>query len=190
MGLIGFTNIVDGTTIDGADVNTPLNTIYNEFNGNIDATNMKDGAAVTNAKLSTSAGELGGSWASSAATLAVSGGTVPTYATNEIRKHISGKTVTASYTLENTTGGTAGAGSNPLYITLPYAAASTTRIGYGSIYNGGVLINGKLVSNFLVASSVGSNMAYLTADGSYNISGADQSNPNRYIYITITYETI
>lgn len=46
MGLISFSNIQDGTGIDGADVNTPLNTIYNEFNGNIDSNNIKDNSII------------------------------------------------------------------------------------------------------------------------------------------------
>ncbi len=50
MGLISFSNIADGTTIDGSDVNTPMNTVYDEFNGNIDSANLKDGA-VTGAKI-------------------------------------------------------------------------------------------------------------------------------------------
>lgn len=50
MGLISFSNIADGTTIDGSDVNVPMNTIYDEFNGNIDSANLKDGA-VTGAKI-------------------------------------------------------------------------------------------------------------------------------------------
>lgn len=50
MGLISFSNIADGTTIDGADVNIPMNTIYDEFNGKIDSNNLKDGA-VTGAKI-------------------------------------------------------------------------------------------------------------------------------------------
>jgi len=50
MTLVSFTNITDGTTIDAADVNTPLNTIYNAFNGNIDATNITDGA-ITGSKI-------------------------------------------------------------------------------------------------------------------------------------------
>ena len=44
MSLINFSNIQDATTIDAADVNSPLNTIYNDYNGNIDSTNIKDGA--------------------------------------------------------------------------------------------------------------------------------------------------
>lgn len=50
MGLISYSNIQDGTTADGADVNTPLNTIYNEFNGNIDSSNIKDNSII-NAKI-------------------------------------------------------------------------------------------------------------------------------------------
>lgn len=50
MGLVNFTNIQDGTTAQASQVNSPLNTIYNEFNGNIDASNMKD-ASITPAKI-------------------------------------------------------------------------------------------------------------------------------------------
>ena len=65
MGLINYSSIEDGTTIDAADVNTPLTTIYDAFNGNIDANNLADNA-VTNAKLGltvssqTNAGTAGG----------------------------------------------------------------------------------------------------------------------------------
>lgn len=50
MGLISFSNIADGTNIDGSDVNTPMNTIYDEFNGSIDSNNLADGA-VTGSKI-------------------------------------------------------------------------------------------------------------------------------------------
>jgi len=46
MALISYSNIQDGTTADAADVNTPLNTIYNEFNGNIDSNNIKDNSII------------------------------------------------------------------------------------------------------------------------------------------------
>lgn len=50
MSLISFSNISDGTTIDAADVNTPFNTIYNDYNGGITATNLASNA-VTTAKI-------------------------------------------------------------------------------------------------------------------------------------------
>jgi hypothetical protein len=46
----------DGTTADVADYNTPINTIVNEFNGNIDNTNVKSGAAIATSKLADDAG--------------------------------------------------------------------------------------------------------------------------------------
>jgi hypothetical protein len=63
----------DGDTIDAADYNTPINTIVNEINGSLNADNLAANAVttakiadgnITNAKLSTTAGELGGAWKS------------------------------------------------------------------------------------------------------------------------------
>lgn len=51
MSLINYTPPADGETADAADVVTPLNTIYNEFNGNIDNSNIKAGAAISTSKL-------------------------------------------------------------------------------------------------------------------------------------------
>lgn len=41
----------DGETIEAADVNNPINTIANEFNGNIDNSNIDDNAAIDGSKL-------------------------------------------------------------------------------------------------------------------------------------------
>lgn len=41
----------DGQTVDAADVNTPINTIVSEFNGNIDNDNIKSGANISGTKL-------------------------------------------------------------------------------------------------------------------------------------------
>lgn len=81
MSSISFSNIQDGTTIDAADVNGPLNTIYDDYNGGISSVNLATDAVtttkiqnsavttakiadnnVTNAKLATGAGEPGGAW--------------------------------------------------------------------------------------------------------------------------------
>lgn len=79
MGLVSFTQIQDGTTATASQVNTPLTTIYNEFNGNISGTNFADGAitttkiannAVTPAKLDTASSKFTFSKVSSTTTAA------------------------------------------------------------------------------------------------------------------------
>ena len=51
MGLISPQQVSDGTTADSSDINTPINTIANEFNGNIDNANIKTAAAIDGSKL-------------------------------------------------------------------------------------------------------------------------------------------
>lgn len=51
MGTISLSLPSDGSTIDAADVNGPLNAIVAEFNGNIDNTNIKAAAAIDGSKL-------------------------------------------------------------------------------------------------------------------------------------------
>lgn len=59
MGLINVTNITDGTTADAADVNSQINTIVSEFNGNIENANIKSGAAISGSKLADNSIDLG-----------------------------------------------------------------------------------------------------------------------------------
>ena len=59
MSLISISGPSDGQTIDAADVNTPLNTIANEINGNLDNANIKTGAAITGSKLADNSIDLG-----------------------------------------------------------------------------------------------------------------------------------
>lgn len=47
----GGTNFNSGQTIDPAEVNTDLNTIYTEFNGNIENSNVKAAAAIALTKI-------------------------------------------------------------------------------------------------------------------------------------------
>lgn len=52
MGLISPAQVQDGTTsVNAAAVNNPINTIANEFNGNIDDANIKPGAAIAGSKV-------------------------------------------------------------------------------------------------------------------------------------------
>jgi len=113
----------DGETADVSDYNTPINTIVNEINGNLDNSNIDAAAAIsgtkladasiTNAKLSTTAGELGGAWVSWVPTFTnLTGGTL-----NYAKYTRVGKTITfrIKYTL-------AGAGvSGGITFTTPVA---------------------------------------------------------------------
>ena len=143
MGLINYSNIEDGTTIDAADVNTPLTTIYNDYNGNIDSNNLADNAvttakigdgAVTNAKLSTTAGELGREWTSWTPTFSASNPMTWTSVTVSEAKYLQiGKTVFFRIRAGGTTGGTA---SNQLQFTLPTNQTSSESISIASGFVG------------------------------------------------------
>lgn len=62
MGIISIALPSDGTTADVADVNTPLTTIVNVINGNLDNTNLSAGAAIDASKLSGGTSGMFGSW--------------------------------------------------------------------------------------------------------------------------------
>lgn len=49
----------DGTTADVSDVNTPINTIVSEINGNLDNANIKSSAAISGSKLADNSIDLG-----------------------------------------------------------------------------------------------------------------------------------
>ena len=51
MGTISVSLPSDGTTADVSDYNTPINTIVNEINGNLDNANLKSAAAIAGSKL-------------------------------------------------------------------------------------------------------------------------------------------
>lgn len=68
MGNVNFTPITDGSTADAADVNTPLQTIYDEFNGGIDNSNIDVSAAIATSKLADDAGITTGKLANEAVT--------------------------------------------------------------------------------------------------------------------------
>jgi hypothetical protein len=130
----------DGETIDAADYNTPINTIVNEINGNLDNSNIDAAAAiagskladsaittakiadanVTNAKLATGAGEPGGAWTSWTPSFTnLSGGTL-----NYAKYTQVGKTIL--YRIKYTLGGAGVSGSIsfslPVNLTADYVA--------------------------------------------------------------------
>jgi hypothetical protein len=51
MSLISFSTISDGTTATASQVNTPLSTIYNDYNGNITNANIASNAAIAGSKI-------------------------------------------------------------------------------------------------------------------------------------------
>lgn len=52
MSLISFTPLADGVTaVDAAATNTPLSTIYNDYNGNITNDNISTSAAISSSKI-------------------------------------------------------------------------------------------------------------------------------------------
>lgn len=55
MGTISLTLPADGENADAGDVNTPLNTLIDEFNGNIENANIKSTAAIAFSKLASDA---------------------------------------------------------------------------------------------------------------------------------------
>jgi len=138
---------VDGDTIDASDYNTPITTIVNEFNGNIDSTNIKAGgvtnaalagsitndklstgaSGVANAQLNTTAGNIGGAWLAWTPTVTAETGTFTTASIVGVYSQI-GKTILFKVTLTITTAGTALGAAR---FTLPVTACTNVYIGGG-----------------------------------------------------------
>lgn len=113
MGSYVATNLpTDGSTIDASDVTTDLNGLINEFNGSIDNTNIKAGAAIAFSKLAADA------WTAHSATLGGFSGT-PTQANYFLKI---GRLVVLMVNIQGTSNATA------LTFTLPYAAARTENV--------------------------------------------------------------
>lgn len=130
----------DGSTADVADYNTPITTIVNEFNGNIDNANIKTGAAIATAKLATDAGIVYGmlgtdssytwaSWTPTWTNLTVGNGTVTAKYTQL------GKTVIARVSVAfGSTTSIGGSVSFTLPVTAVAIAAGSPHIG-SAIYD-------------------------------------------------------
>jgi len=124
LGTISVSLPADGTTADVGDYNTPLTTLVTEFNGNIDDANIKSGAAIagskiadasiTNAKLSTTTGEIGGAWTDYSSSSTVTGWSSTTQ--KVIRYTQVGKTVYVVYGITGTSNSTS------ITFTVPIAA--------------------------------------------------------------------
>lgn len=133
----------DGQTIDASDYGTPINTIVNDYNGNIDNSNIAAAAAiagtkladsaittakiadanVTNAKLATSAGEIGAAWAAWTPTMTADGGS-PAIGNGTLNaKYLQiGKTI--HFKISLTFGSTTSFGTGAVYLSPPISNAT------------------------------------------------------------------
>ena len=134
MGQISVSLPSDGSTADVADYNSPITTIVNEVNSNLDNSNIKAGAAIDPTKLASS-GFLG-AWQSWTPTWTnLSGGTL-----NYARYIQIGKTV--HFRLKYTLGG-AGVSGNvsftaPVEVSTGYADQFATPMGTATYIDNGV----------------------------------------------------
>lgn len=136
MGTVSPAQVSDGTGIDASDVNNPINTIANEFNGNIDNNNVKSGANIATAKLASDAGIITAMLADSAVTpakiFAGNGSTWPwqtgtplatgfaSKTSDTLRYCVIGKVVVCTINIQGTSNATT------LTFTLPFAAKDGT----------------------------------------------------------------
>lgn len=100
MGVISVSLPSDGSTADVADYNTPINTIVNAINGNLDNANIVSGAAIATSKLADDAGITAAKLASASVTspkLSLTGSQTASVATDQ-------GTTSTSYTDLSTTG--------------------------------------------------------------------------------------
>lgn len=132
MGVITVSLPSDGQTIDSADYNTPITTIVNEINGNLDNNNIASGAAIDgsklanasipNAKLSTATGEIGAPWQSWTPTLS---GRLNNAKWTKVCQYIQiGKTVHFTLSLTASTTTPMDGGSADAIFTLPVTAVA------------------------------------------------------------------
>jgi hypothetical protein len=124
-------------------------------------------------------------WFNYTPTLSVSGGTAPTYTRCFINRYCQvGKLVTVTGQWGNVEGGTAGAGAEPILITLPVPPKNNDDVHAGSAgYNNGSTWS--MGGIYLVASA--SKFVITELDWDF-LTGAEQNNVDRSVSFTFTYE--
>ena len=115
-----------------------------------------------------------------------SAGTKPTYSKKECSFQVNGTMCIANYSLSNTSGGTAGSGTQHITISVPVPASVVTRIGFGAVYNGGELVGGSTIPLFLAVYE--NNSVYMSMNNGVNILCNNQNKANRYIQMTLIYQ--
>jgi hypothetical protein len=129
--------------------------------------------------------DYGRAWTSWTPTITVSGGTAPNYGGSFTNYYIQiGKLVFAYCYWTNSSGGTAGSGTNNIVFTLPVNSNNTSvAIGHGYAYESG----GTIGSVTVVNDAAGTASFRLDASGA-GLAGNDQSSTSRTIRITLMYE--
>lgn len=164
MSLISFSTISDGSTAQAAQVNTPLTTIYNDYNGNITDANISASAAIGAGKLAGGiAGMFGASssWTPTFTNLTIGNGTL---SCNYIQI---GKHVSARFYLKF---GSTTSISGDLIFTLPATAVAYTGtagvrpIGMANMYNTSSSVIKGIVN---IASTTTANIRAITANSTY-----------------------
>lgn len=137
-----------GDEIRAASINDPVNDLADVINGNIDDTNIASvsgskiaNATITNAKLSTAAGELGGEWQTWTPTVTGgSGMNTSAVSVDEARYTRIGKTIFFSIRAVFTTSGSP---AQTINFTTPIAMKTTQQLSLGSTFvNDGILYAG------------------------------------------------
>lgn len=80
MATISVTNISDGDAVTAASINNQINTIVNDYNGNITNANIASGAAISADKLAGGTSGMFGAWSTWTPTLTNLSGGTQTYA--------------------------------------------------------------------------------------------------------------
>lgn len=111
--------------------------------------------------------------------IAVSGGTVPTYSSSVYKYRVVYDRVHYTLNLRNTSGGTAGSGTNPITFQLPFDPSATASddsggLGMGSCYENGGTICGIYIGRNAANKAYARNITSVAS-----IVGNDQSDANR-----------
>jgi hypothetical protein len=161
-----------------------LENLIQDYNRLVGRNKLEDGV-INASKLSS---DIYKAWATYTPTITVSGGTAPTYTARFINRWWQfGKTVYVLCDWYNSTGGTAGAGANAIYVSLPVTPAQTasnTLLGKGYAWQ-----NAGPQGTISVLNGPNDGTAFFWIDETTAaVSGANQSQSSRGISFLLTYE--
>lgn len=144
MAVISVTNINDGDAVTAASVNNQVNTIVNDYNGNVTDANISASAAIGAQKIAGGVSGMFGAWISwtpSYANITVGNGTV-------VSKYIQlGKTVRFKYKL--TFGSTTSISGTPT-VSFPVTATADLDVNTGVVGVGQVLDSSAASSSYVM----------------------------------------